>query len=215
MSDEEILHTGEVEREQLNGLIKDCNFPAEALFLAERLPEMVIKASERLNLLCFSQFSNTLPFEQYTSGRIFNWTSEFRWEKQNKRVRVVYLGENRGGRISSVLSDYGIGPHAGDEPKNLTKKSKPTEYCLFGTRLQAEDIEKIGEPAAEGDFAEVRIHRLLKYPQTAETTGAERLCLQVCEYVEEETGHVRLFRFQGLTIPAAEKDGRGRVAVES
>ena len=53
-----------------------------------------------------------------------------------------------------------------------------------------------GEPAAEGDFAEVRIPRLLHYEPAP--PNAERVRLGVYEFLEEDTGKVALFRFYSL-----------------
>jgi hypothetical protein len=194
---EEILCSGPVN--DLTSLIHTCQFPSDALFLAESLPwHVVVGAKERRDLLRFAKFDAKIPFANYTSGRIFHPDFELRWGKNNGKLQVVYLG------IERELPEL--------DKCNL--KPKPLEplkyYVLFGKRLRTEQLEQIGVPETERDsaFAELRIPRLLYYP--VKEDKRERVRLAVREYVAERsdtkessdkeliTGPVILFRFQGL-----------------
>jgi len=182
----EKVYTGIVH--DLAGLIADCKFQSVdgVLFLAEKLPQYVVeKAEERQELLRFTYYDAAIPFADYTSGRIFHHDFELHWEQADgKGVRVVYIGEER--NIEPLKVKSGL---------KLKKNSEPKYYYLFGKRLEPDELELIGKPATGGDFAEVRIPRLLRYPAP---TDAKRVCIGVCEYVQETTGKVELFRFQSL-----------------
>lgn len=183
----EMLCTSPVD--DITTLIKECQFPPEALFLAERLPQQVIvDAKERRDLLRFTYFATNIPFVSYTSGRIFQQDYELRWEKNNGKTQVVYLGVER-----HLPGKWEM--HTLDELQ-LKQREQPKYYYLFGERLRQEQLEQIGKPAVKGDFAELRIPRLLRYP--VQLNARRRVRLAVCEYVRETTGDVELFRFQGL-----------------
>ena len=66
---------------------------------------------------------------------------------------------------------------------------------LDTTRLTSMGLEGDGEKEPISYYAEVRIPRLLRYPAPAK---ARRVRLVVCEYTDEDTGSVQLFRFQDL-----------------
>lgn len=181
----EKVYTGVVD--DLAGLIANCKFQLKekALFLAEKLPQHVVEKEDRQELLRFTFFGTDIPFADYASGRIFHPDFELRWEKiDDREARVVYVGEER--RIEPLQVKHDL---------KLKKNSEPKYYYLFGKRLESEELEMIGKPATEGDFAEVRIPRLLRYPPL---DNAKRVRLGVCEYVHETTGKVELFRFQSL-----------------
>lgn len=185
--------------DDLDSLIHTCQFPSDALFLAESLPQrVVVGAKARRDLLCFAKFDAKIPFASYTSGRIFHRDFELRWEKNNGKLQVVYLG------IERELPEL-------EKSKLELRRLEPLKYyVLFGKRLGPEQLKQIGAPDTERDFAfaELRIPRLLYYP--VKDDNRERVRLAVCEYVEaptdrEElsdkepiTGPVVLFRFQGL-----------------
>jgi hypothetical protein len=173
--------------EHISDLIAACQFLENSLFLAERLPQQtVISKQERQDLLCFRHFDPNIPFDIYTSGRIFNEDFELRWEKSDDKtaqsVYAVYVGKEQSLPLLKPVRD-------------VRRNELPRYYYLFGTRLEKEELEQIGEPAAEGDFAEVRIPRLLRYPPL---DGAKRVRLGVYEYLKEGTGEVLLFRFSSL-----------------
>jgi hypothetical protein len=194
---EEMLCSGPVD--DLTSLIHTCQFPPDALFLAESLPQhVIVGAKERRDLLRFAKFDANILFANYTSGRIFHRDFELRWRKNNGKLQVVYLG------IERELPEL----------KKCNLKLQALEslkyYVLFGKRLGLEQLEQIGVPDTEREFAfaELRIPRLLHYP--VKENKRERVRLAVREYVEERsgtkessdkepiTGPVIFFRFQGL-----------------
>jgi hypothetical protein len=164
----------------------------EAFFLAELFPTHLVKTQqERENLLQFTFFNQKLCCTDYTTGRIFQQDRELRWERQDELMRVVYLGESEN---EAQFTEYHLKPkeilHA------LRKRSEPTYYYLFGERLRESDLQKLGKAAQKGDFAVVRIPRMLRYPVKVNDDRYARLA--VCEYLEDVTHRVVLFRFQGV-----------------
>lgn len=200
----EILSTGSVTN--LAELIKVCAFPKNAFFLAEQLPSQVIGQKQRQDLLLFARLGDLGDVEKtqdYTSGRVFNEAFELRWEKESGGdYQVVYFGSDR--------EIPGLTKHK-EESDNIKHYKLETKcYYLFGERLEVRQLATMGiKPAREGYdyYATVRIPRLLSYPTDS---GARRVRLRVCEYVDETTGRVRLFRFQKLE-DADEKRGEAKV----
>jgi hypothetical protein len=215
---DEILYTGQLKRAELPAFIKECGFRTETptgkttYFLAENQPEHVIEQSDRQDLLVFDRFKPDLRFDtykKYTSGRIFSEQGELRWENQNEQVRVIYLGDPS---FAAVKQAVGVIYLSKFREKNaeLKRLGSPRErrYYLFGTKLDAYTIERInGEqtknPVKSGDFAELRIHRILRYPDPGHIQAKDYVQLQVQEYIDPDSGRVQLFRFQGL---CAEQD---------
>jgi hypothetical protein len=202
---DEILYTGHVSSGDWLTFIKDCGFSTGAgtYFLAENLPTTVVEPKDRQDLLVFERFSLDLPFEKYTSGRIFEAAGELRWEKQHNNVRVVYLGQPIIS-ITRALRNYGL--RSSDKLLQLVPQAR--FYYLFGTKLEMRTIEQInggqinGEQTKNavrpGDFAELRIHRILRYPAPGHVPDKGYVQLQVQEYIDPESGQVQFFRFQGL-----------------
>jgi hypothetical protein len=197
---EEILYTGHVRSGEWLTFIKDCGFSTGAgtYFLAENLPTTVVEPKDRQDLLVFERFSLDLPFEKYTSGRIFEAAGELRWEKQQNKVRAVYLGMSIAS-VARALRNYRL--RSSDKLLELVPQTR--YYYLFGTKLEMRTIEQInGEqtknPVKPGDFAELRIHRILRYPAPGHVPDKGYVQLQVREYVSPESGQIQFFRFQGL-----------------
>lgn len=187
---EEVLYAGQVSVNDFSQLITDCIFPATAYIMSERFPDQVIRnARDRQNLLRFTHFDQKILFADYTSGRIFDEYAELRWEKQGNTMQVVYLGSQD--RIPVLLTYKLQVSHALDGLQAAEEK----RYFLFGERLSSQDLIKIGPAAQPGDFAEVRIPRLLRYPVPQDTQRYVRLVVR--EYLDEES-RVVLFRFQSL-----------------
>jgi hypothetical protein len=69
-------------------------------------------------------------------------------------------------------------------------------YSLFGERIKSEDLPYFGKSVHLGDFAVVRIPRVLRYPVLPNDKPSARLL--VCEYRNKETDSVDLFRFQAV-----------------
>ncbi|MDQ2717458.1 MAG: hypothetical protein M3Z08_21395, partial [Chloroflexota bacterium] len=59
-------------------------------------------------------------------------------------------------------------------------------------------LQRIGPAAQPGDFAEVRIPRLLRYPALDTLAGAQRIQLDTCEYIDPDTGANIAYRFKRL-----------------
>lgn len=188
---EEVLYTGPVILNDFQQFVQDCDFSSGAFVLVERLPEQVVSgAKARQDLVRFSHFEQDFPFAHYTSGRVFDEQAELRWERQGGMMRVVYFGSNR---RTHVLLNYKL--QANNKLDEL-KPGEEKEYFLFGERLEPEDVRRIGPPAQLGDFAEVRIPRLLRYPPVGQD-NQPFLQLVVREYLDTEN-RVMLFRFQNL-----------------
>jgi hypothetical protein len=188
----EVLYTGRVPLERLEQIASACHFAPEAIFLAESLPVSSVNTQrEREALLQFIHYNQQLRCSDYDSGRIFQHDRELRWEREKSQARVVYLGEIES---EAELAEYQL------EKMNLldrySKESEPTYYSLFGERLKDKDLRKLNTVAQKGDFAVLRIPRTLRYPVKVNDDQYARLI--VCEYVEEATGQVALFRFQGV-----------------
>lgn len=187
---EEVLYAGQMIVGDFPRLVADCGFPSTAFVLIERLPEQVItSAKERHDLLRFTYFDPGIPFADYTSGRIFDEQAELRWEKQGTSMQVVYLGSK--GR-EQVLLNYRL-----QESHELSRLSPLGEkkIFLFGERIATGDLNKMGGAASPGDFAEVRIPRLLHYPVPQDKQRYVRLVVR--EYCDEQN-RIVLFRFQDL-----------------
>lgn len=187
---EEMLYAGEMTVRDFHGLVADCGFPSTAFVLIERLPKQVItSAKKRHNLLRFTHFDLSIPFTDYTSGRIFDEQAELRWERQGSSMQVVYLGSKW---REQVLLNYSL-----QESHELDRLRPPYEKMifLFGERIAIEDLEKMGGTARPGDFADVRIPRLLHYPVPQDEQRYVRLVVR--EYCDEQN-RVVLFRFQDL-----------------
>ncbi len=193
---EDMLCTGPVHA--LPELVSQCDFSAEAFLLLERLPQRVVLDEERQNLLSFARLRDIEPedFADYTastSGRIFDQDSELRWEHDiaSGTTSVVYLGKAR--TFTDLKQDE-------EELARLKPAdNNPRHYYLFGKSLAERDLEQMGIAAVPETayYAEVRIPRLLPYPKV-NARPPQRLKLAVYEYVDQETGLVKLFRFQGL-----------------
>lgn len=209
MVTDEVLSTGTVKN--IAALIAGANFPDDAFFLAEQVPlSLVEDRTARANLLRFACVRDLqLDTEKdkidpalYTTGRIFAPDFELRWYQDTAagQIRVVYLGAKR------ELPGLEFDPDSQDKLKKkldaLTRKEKPKHYYLFGEPLSASRLTELGLEKeqsdlanGEGYYAELRIPRLLRYPIVTE----KRVQLTVCEYIEEVTGRVELFRFWSLT----------------
>ena len=204
------VYTGSIE--DIDALVALCHFPPSAYVLVEKLPRhVVIGTEERQNLLRFTHLAEMgehTSLSDYTSGRVFTPECELRWQRkdgkdgnngidhrdgQGNQFQVVYVGPER--EQLPIKKDEAHSKQLADAPK-----LPDTHYLLFGERLDADDINSIGSPAQEGDFAQLRIPRLLRYPRRPGKPIPRRLQLAVREYVDEMTGKVHLFRFRDLQV---------------
>jgi len=187
---EEALYAGPVTVKDFPQFVKDCEFSDDAYVLVEQLPARVITRGERERLLRFESFDPAFPFEDYTSGRVFDKQAELRWEKRGDVMQVVYLGTNE---RAEVQLRYKLNNKKGELA--ALKLAGERNYVLFGERLRSDDLPKIGPAAQTGDFAEVRIPRILRYPVPQDEQPYARLTVR--EYLDEQN-RVVLFRFQNL-----------------
>ena len=191
---EEILYTGLIasDKDKMLQVVDHCHFTEDALFLAEQLPTTIISSQkQRLNLLRFTSIQDSPPCIEYATGRIFQDDRELRWEKQGNEIHIVYLGPAESG---VDLQEDKI--RENPELETLIKQPEPGYYYLFGERLRPKDLEKLNKVAQAGDFAVLRIPRILRYPVAQNEKRYVRLV--VCDYLDKATGHVALFRFQRL-----------------
>ncbi len=200
----DMVYTGS--NNDIDALVAQCQFSPDAYVLVEQYPDHVVTGpKERQNLLLFIRLKDlkSEPYQgihlnDYTTGRVFDQNAEIRWEwteqteQQDGKFHVVYVRPER--EQSPIKQD-------GSEDKTPGEKlGEPhdTYYYLFGELLNTDDIKAIGSPAEEGDYAQLRIPRLLRYPRLPDGQTPRRLKLTVCEYVDNDTGKVRLVRFNGL-----------------
>jgi hypothetical protein len=189
----ECLYAGPVTANEMPRIVAACHFTRDALFLAEHIPQQTIASTqEGRDLLRFTVFEEELAHAcaAFVSGRIFQEDRELRWEKQGERLQVVYLGPVH------EESPFADTLQPGTALATLKKRAEPTYYYLFGERLEPDDLKKLGKIAQPGDFAVVRIPRILRYPVAQNNLKYARLA--VCEYLDATTNRVALFRFQRL-----------------
>ena len=186
----ELLLAGFVKNVEFEALINTYNISSDTVpfILLENQPRRVIASGERQKLLHFARFDLCFDFTPYTSGRIFHQFGELRWERQQQRTQIVYTGKKE------------YKPELEQSIKKLLDEVEWQEryYILFGKRLDDKQLDRIGSVAKQGDFAEVRIPRLLRYPPTDLPTKVERVQLVVCEYLNPDTGANIAYRFKGL-----------------
>jgi len=194
---EEILYTGSVD--DIATLVATFKFSPKACVLVESMPQHVVK--ERQNLLRLTRLNAIHSFAEltnFTSGRVFDRDFELRWERVFGKTQVVFLGTKA--VYQDTLRDV---PELKQEEAALQYlDSHPRYYYLFGQLLDADDRERMGIQTLEGEeyYAEVRIPRLLRYPDLKPDSSqkAQRVQLVVEEYTDKSTGQVKLFRFSGL-----------------
>ncbi len=196
----DMVYTGRID--DIDALVASYKFSPQAYVLVEQYPKHIVTGTqERQNLLLFIHLKElgsdpykNIHLNSYTSGRVFDQHAEIRWERmtqaqqQERKFQVVFVGPEH--EQLHLKKDSEQSEKLG-EPRN-------THYYLFGVRLDTDDIDAIGSTAQEGDFAQLRIPRLLRYPSPSDGQRARRLRLEVSEYVDEDTSKVRLFRFRDL-----------------
>ena len=195
--EEEILYTGSVD--DIAALVAAFEFPAEAYVLVESMPQHLVKDRQNLlRLVKLSALNDLTELVDFTSGRIFDQGFELRWDRASGKTEVVFLGAKTAYQ-DTLLVMPGLSPDAG-ALQNLAAHSR--YYYLFGQLLDVGDRQHMGLPAIKGEeyYAEVRIPRLLRYPDLNPDSPqkAQRVQLAVREYSDKNTGQVKLFRFSGL-----------------
>jgi len=156
---------------------------------------------ERQNLLQLTRLNaihSLAELTNFTSGRIFDRDFELRWERVFGKTQVVFLGTKA--VYQDTLRD--VPELTQDEATLQYLDSHPRYYYLFGQILDADDRERMGIQTLEGEeyYAEVRIPRLLRYPDLKPESSqkAQRVQLAGKEYADKSTGQVKSFRFSGL-----------------
>jgi hypothetical protein len=167
-------------------LFKSHNVPADTdvFMLMEQQPQAPIPATELYNMLRFNLFHSKTDFTSYTSGRVFHEYGELRWEKQGNSVLLIYTGDDQSKPTIQAT-------------ETLLLDSDPIfkRYFLFGRRLDERQLQRMGLPAQDNVFAEVRIPRLLRYPVPQDAT---RVQIVACEYNDHATGACVASRFASL-----------------
>jgi hypothetical protein len=191
----DIICTGLLTSSDFTEFILECTFlqqEREVFFLGEILPACIITtAKEREPLIHIAPFDTTIPYVQYTFGRIFHRDFELRWQSEENHLHVIYAGIERD--IPRLKPEM-----------RLIKQPLAKKYYLFGKRLSAQRLKEIGKPARPGDFAETRIPRLLHYPEAVSGQG-EYIQVVVQEYLDPETQAVAFYRFRQL-LPEGQID---------
>ena len=177
--------------------IQACSFLSDSTgshILLEMLPQRIVGKDDRQNLLFFAEYPCKLPhlISDYTAGRIFHEEFELRWEKFDSGTQVVYIGKQRA--LPRLTDDIDILTENTSLLKDCAKIT--SSYYLFGKRLNDTARKNIGPPAQKGDFAEVRIPRLLRYP--VKEQDKEYVKLSIYEYRHKATNERILFRFRKL-----------------
>ncbi len=190
---DELLLGGIIAEEKFVAFLRDYSIPqstspdAPALMLLESQPRHVIERDAQQELLHFAFFDPSFDFMPYTTGRIFHASGELRWERQQSAVQIVYTGRKE---YKPALQDARETMLDAYIPRDRT-------YLLFGKRLDRTQLDRISS-ARSGDFAEVRIPRLLRYPQLPTLANAERVQLVMREYIDPTTALNFAYRFQSL-----------------
>ena len=188
---QDLIVAGTVKLADLSTFVQPWKDLKAAFMLLENMPQRKVEPDKRQNLLRFELFQPDLDFTPYKSGRIFHEFRELRLDGlSSDEVQVVYTGtpesrlvlpENQPSRRNS---------------KDCTRVAR--YYFQFGKRLEEDDLARIGPAAQEGDYAEVRSPRLLRYPRLDALKGAERVQLALYEYVDHDTGATIAYRFRNL-----------------
>lgn len=196
----ELLFAATLREADFGPFLKTYRIPSDTtLMLLESQPRYVIKQEERQELLHFAPFDASFDFTPYTSGRIFHELGELRWERQQAQVHIVYTGQKE---YKPEL------PKIDETALDTIQFTDSRAYLLFGARLKGKQLEPIKPVAQEGDFAEVRIPRLLRYPLLDTIKDAERVQLVMREYIDPSTGLNVAYRCKSLEPFSKEKQER-------
>lgn len=195
------------------------NEPLLMLLESQSHQVILLTQSKREHLLYFAPFNASFDTTPYTAGRIFHKFGELRWERHyvpslpdesetpTTPTTPATLAETSGtnepltSHISLIYAgDSTYGPKLAEyQDKDLDVYEKVLkDYFLFGKRFNSQQPLLAASTAQQSEFAEVRIPRLLHYPNLKKLAGAERLKLVVCEYTDANTGSCIAYRFQEL-----------------
>ncbi len=189
----ELLLAGTVTDKDFMTLVRTYTVSPDSptLMLLETQPHSVVKQEQRQGLLHFAHFQHDFDFTLYTSGRIFHKFGEVHWERLYPLVQVVYTGSTE--YQPTIQATNGL-----NKESLSACPTRDRKYLLFGKRLDEGQLQRIGSPTQTGDFAEVRIPRLLRYPPLDDTAKAERVQIEIREYLHSATGTNVAYRFYNL-----------------
>lgn len=201
---QEILASRIIQEGDFAALIQDYTAQVgEPVFVwLESMPRQIVKPQERQDLLRLDLYRPDLDLHNYTGGRIFHRQGEIRWERQDTMIHLVYTG------YAEYQPSWPGLPAS--QPLDLTPYRRiRSTYFLFGKRLEQDQVDRLQPLAQRGDFAEVRIPRLLRYPDLPELAEAERLQFSTYTYLESSTGICQAYRFNGLLPIKKSVEGPG------
>jgi hypothetical protein len=131
----------------------------------ERVPMSVLSEHERQEGIRLERYEPTWTFDQWERGRVFDATSECKWERFGSHIHLVYCGPQ-------PPDGFAIIPDA-------AQTWRDQDYYLWGERVSDVDKQTLGLPLHEPAFVELQIPRILRYPVSL---SAERVCLKVREF---------------------------------
>jgi hypothetical protein len=195
----ELMRAGTLKTLDFARMVREYTPPNPAFVMLEEMPRHIVRPEDRLNLVRFETFQNSLIIPAFTSGRIFHEHGEMRWESGPESTRVVYIGEEEFGiALPKAQEEILIGANRNEEVLIGTCRKIERQAFLFGRRLDSGWLDRLGGAARPGDYAEARIPRLLRYPNLPRLAEAERLKLAFYEYVNPVNGANVAYRFCGL-----------------
>ena len=105
--------------------------------------------------------------------------------KQGTTFHVVYIGkEKKALSIHDTMSLSGF-------------DIQDENYYLWGEKMTADALKKIGQPQTTSLFLELQIPRLLSYP-ISNQCGRFRVKLSARHYLNSKTGVLEFYRFRFL-----------------
>lgn len=170
----------------VDSIVRSIELPEDTLMMLERIPDRWLSEPEREVGICFHFYQADEEFNNWERGRVFNEKFELRWEKQNGKFHVVYIGEKS--ELPNLSEDTSI--------KINQMESKDMAYYLWGKKLDNEALRLIGRPETENLFAELQIPRLFDYPIEKGSDKEFRVKLVVRHYSVHST--LNFYRFLKL-----------------
>jgi CRISPR-associated protein (TIGR03984 family) len=170
--------------EKLSTIVQALDCPPELLMMLERVPTAFLSDDEQKPGICLQKYDASENLEAWERGRIFHNNFELRWEKQGGVFVIVYIGEPTELPMPHIksLSEFEI---------------QDETYYLWGERVSAGNLKRIGQPETANLFLELQIPRLLPYP-VSNRGGKSRVKISARHYLNLETGDLEFYRFRYL-----------------
>lgn len=161
--------------------------PPPCYMYLERVPDRWLTDEERRDGLRLERFAPDESFNAWERGRIFCAAFELRWEKLDGAFQAVYVG--------APQELPGFVP--ADKLNLDGTKVEQRSYMLWGNKVPDEELETAGAEKREGQpaFIEFQVPRVFYYPVSDQ---AQRVRLQVREYIDPDSGARCYHRFLGL-----------------